>query len=55
MKARGKKVRRKGGPRMSFGELVRKLWQPEPEKVEPKVATRKQRKSAAKDKRVRKN
>ena len=55
MKARGKKLKRKRGPSMSFGELVRKLWEPEPEGVEPKVATGKQRKPAGKGKRVRKS
>ena len=53
MKARGKKLKRKRGPSMSFGELVRKLWEPEPEGVEPKVATGKQRKPAGKGKRIR--
>jgi hypothetical protein len=33
---------------MSFGELVQKLWQPEPEELELKVATKKQRKPATK-------
>jgi len=55
MKARGKKLKRKRGPRMTFGELVQKLWQPEPEGLEPKVATGKQRKSAAKAKSKRKS
>jgi len=60
MKTRGKKAKRKCGASsassagMSFGELVQKLWQPEPEELEPKVATGKQRKSAAKGKRIRK-
>jgi hypothetical protein len=53
MKARGKKLKRKRGPGMSFGELIRKLWQPEPEGLDPKVVTKKQRKSAGKGKRVR--
>jgi hypothetical protein len=44
MKARGKTLKRKRGPRMSFGDLVRKLWQPEPEELEPKVAPGKLRK-----------
>jgi hypothetical protein len=42
MKARGKKLKRpnrKRGVGMSFGELVRKLWQPEPEELEPEVKT----------------
>jgi hypothetical protein len=39
---------------MRFGELVQKLWQPEPAGVEPKVAPKKQKKSAAKGKRTRK-
>jgi hypothetical protein len=58
MKARGKKLKRtkrKRSPGMSFGELVRKLWDPEPEGVEPKVATEKQRKPGAKGKRGRKS
>ena len=54
MKARGKKLKGKRGPKMSFGELVRMLLQPEPGELEPKVATEKQRKPAAKGKRVRK-
>jgi hypothetical protein len=54
MKARGKKLKRKRGPRMTFGELVQKLWQPEPEGLEPKVAKAKHKKSAGKSKRVRK-
>jgi hypothetical protein len=55
MKARGKKLKRKRGPGMSFGELVWKLWQPEPEGLEPKVAPEKRRKSAVKGKRKRKS
>jgi hypothetical protein len=55
MKAREKKLERKRGPGMSFGELVRKLWQPELEEPKPKVATEKRRKSAAKGKRIRKS
>jgi hypothetical protein len=51
MKVRGKK--RKRGPGTSFGELVRKLWQPEPKGLEPKVATGGQRKPAGKGKRIR--
>jgi hypothetical protein len=31
MTARAKKLKRKRGARMSFGELIQKLWQPEPE------------------------
>ena len=54
MKARGKKLKGKRGPKMSFGELIRKLLQPEPEEVEQTVATQEQRKPAAKGKRVRK-
>jgi hypothetical protein len=53
MKARGKKLKRKRGPSMSFGELIRKLWQPEPEGLESKAAPEKKRKSAAKGTRVR--
>jgi hypothetical protein len=53
MKARGKKLKRKRGPSMSFGELIRKLWQPEPEELEPKVALEKQKKPATKNKRIR--
>jgi hypothetical protein len=54
MKARGKKLKRKRGARMTFGELVQKLWQPESEKPEPKVAKSEQKKPAAKGKRIRK-
>jgi hypothetical protein len=50
MKARGKKLKRRRGPSMTFGELVQKLWQPEPEVLEPKVTAANQRKSAAKRK-----
>jgi hypothetical protein len=53
MKARGKKLKRKRG-HMTFGELVKKLWQSEPEGLEPKVAKAKHKKSAGKRKRVRK-
>ena len=53
MKAPGRKLKGKRGPKMSFGELIRKLLQPEPEELEPKVATEKQRKPAAKGKRIR--
>jgi hypothetical protein len=55
MKPRGKKLKRKRGRGMSFGELVRKLWQPEPAGLEPKVAPEKRRKSAVKGKRKRKS
>jgi hypothetical protein len=55
MKARGKTLKRKRGPRMSFGDLVRKLWQPEPEGLDPKAAPQKKRKSAAKGRRVRRS
>jgi hypothetical protein len=55
MKARGKKLKRKRGPRTTFGELVQKLWQPESEGLEPKVAPEKKRKSAAKGRRGRKS
>jgi hypothetical protein len=54
MKARGKKLKRKRAPGMSFGELIRKLWQPELEEIKPKVASKKPRKLASKGKRVRK-
>jgi hypothetical protein len=53
MKARGKKLKRRRGPGMSFGEPVRKLWQPEPEQLEPKVAPEKRRTLAVKGKRKR--
>ena len=43
MKARGRKLKRKRGPRMTFGELVRKVWQREPEGVAPKVVAEKER------------
>src|ERR1700719_2353428 len=53
MKSGGKKkVKRKPVARMSFGELVRKLWQPESEDPELKIATKKRRRSAAKGKRI---
>jgi hypothetical protein len=55
MKARGKKLKRKRGPRMTFGKLVQKLWQPEAEGIEPKVATKKLKKPAGKGKRGRKS
>jgi hypothetical protein len=55
MKARGKTLKRRRGPGMSFGELVWKLWQPEPEGLEPKVAPEKRRKSTVKGKRKRKS
>jgi hypothetical protein len=54
MKARGKKLKRKRGPRMTFGELVRKLWEPKPEGPDANVATEKRSKSAGKGKRIRK-
>jgi hypothetical protein len=53
MKARGKKLKRRRGPSMSFGELVQKLWQPDSEALGSKVAMKKQRKPAAKGKRPR--
>jgi hypothetical protein len=46
---------RRRGPNMSLGELMRKLWQPESEEPEPKVAPEKKRKSAGKGKRGRKS
>jgi hypothetical protein len=55
MKARGKNLKRKRGPGMSFGELVRKLWQPESEELEQQAAKAKQKKSAAKRKRIEKS
>jgi hypothetical protein len=55
MKARGKKLKRKRNPGMSFGELVRKLWQPELEGLGPKITLGKQRKPAARGKRNRKS
>jgi hypothetical protein len=55
MKARGKKLKRKRGAGVSFGELIRKLWQPEPEGLEPKAAPEKKRESAAKGRRIRKS
>jgi hypothetical protein len=53
LKSKRKKLRR--GPSMSFGELVRKLWQPESEELEPEVKPGKLRKQAAKGKRIRKS
>jgi hypothetical protein len=55
MKAHGKKFKRKRGPRMTFAELVQKLWQPESEELEQQVAKTKQKKSAAKRTRIRKS
>src|ERR1700686_1625292 len=55
MTARGKKLKRKRTPSISFGELMRKLLQPEPEASETALSTTKQRKSAAKPKRKRKD
>jgi hypothetical protein len=55
MKARGNKLIRKRRAGTPFGELIQKLWQTEPERLEPKVATKKQRKPAAKGKRIRKS
>jgi hypothetical protein len=55
MTARGKKLKRKRGTGMPFGELMQKLWQPELEGLEPKVATGKRRKPAGKGKRIRKS
>jgi hypothetical protein len=54
MKARRKKLQRlRGrGVGMSFGELVRKLWQPEPAEGQPKVETGKQKLPARKRKRI---
>jgi hypothetical protein len=54
MKAPGKKFKRKRDPGMSFGELVRRLWQPESEDPEPKVARANKKQSAAKHGRIRK-
>jgi len=53
MKARGTKVKRKPASSKSFGELIQKLWQPEPEELEPKIADAKQKKPDAKRKRIR--
>jgi hypothetical protein len=52
---KGKRKKRKRGPSMSFGELVQKLWQPESDELEPKVATEKLRTPAGKSKRSRKS
>jgi hypothetical protein len=54
MKTRGKRPKRKRGPGMSFGELVRKLWQPEAEVPEPKATPGRLRKPVTKGKRPRK-
>jgi hypothetical protein len=48
MNAPGEKLKRKRGPRMTFGELVQKFWQLELEALEPKAAQKKQRKPAGK-------
>jgi hypothetical protein len=53
-KLKSKRKRRKRAPGMSFGELVRKLWQPEAEELVPKVTTGKLSKPAGKGKRIRK-
>ena len=52
MKARRKKLKRRRGPSMSFGELLQKLWEPQSEELKPKVAKAKQRKSAAIEERI---
>jgi hypothetical protein len=54
MKARRKRLNRERGSGMSFGELVRKLWQPEPEGLGRKAPPEKQQKSATEGKRKRK-
>jgi hypothetical protein len=54
-KLKSKRKKRKRGSGMSFGELVQKLWQPESEQLEPKVAPRKLRKPGPKGKRIRKS
>jgi hypothetical protein len=53
MTARRKRLKRKHGPSMSFGELVQKLWQPEA--LEPNVVKAKQKKPAGRRRRIRKN
>jgi hypothetical protein len=55
MKAREKTLKRKRGPVMSFGELIRKLWETGPEELEPKAALVKRSKSAGKGRRGRKS
>jgi hypothetical protein len=54
MNTGGRKLKRKRTPSKSFGELVRKLLQPESEELGPKIATKTQRKTAAEGKRGRK-
>jgi hypothetical protein len=54
MKVRGKKLKRKRRFSKSFGELIRKLWQPEPEELEQPVGKTKL-KRLAKAKRIRKS
>ena len=54
MKAPIKKIKRKRDPGMSFGELVRRLWQPESEEPEPKAARATKKQSAGTPARVRK-
>jgi hypothetical protein len=54
MKAPIKKIKRKRDPDMSFGELVQRLWQPEPEEPEPKAARGKKKQSAGIHSRIRK-
>jgi hypothetical protein len=45
MKAPGEKFKRKRDHSMSFGELLQRLWQPELEELEPKVARAKKKQS----------
>lgn len=55
MKVRGETPKRKRRSSKSFGELIRKLWQPEPKELEQPVGKTKQKKLAAKAKRIRKS
>jgi hypothetical protein len=54
MKAPGKRFKRKRDPGMSFAELVQRLWQPESEELEPKIAHAGKTKPAGKQGRIRK-
>jgi hypothetical protein len=50
---RGGKIKRKRAASISFDELIQKLWQPEPEALQPKVVLKKPGRRAAKSKRIR--
>jgi hypothetical protein len=54
MKVRRKKLKRKRGSSMSFGDLVRELWQPESAALEPKLGKAEKKTPAGKSRRGRK-